>query len=126
VVAILFLSLKYVLLLAIAFLFSSLSTSFFLPIFGSISIYFVGSSLQQAHDFIATPAAANIPLVIRKAADVLYYVLPNFSAFDFRVNAMYAIPLPLHGLLLTSAYFLIYITIVMALAVIIFNRREVK
>lgn len=117
-------ALKYILLVAVSFLFSSVSTSFFLPIFGTISIFLVGGASQQVYDYINSPAGMALSPYVRKAATFLYYLLPNFSAFDLKVNAVYAIPLSLSGLLLTAAYFIVYTALLLSLASAIFSRRE--
>lgn len=119
-------ALKYILLVAIAFLFSSVSTSFFLPIFGAISIFMVGSATQEAYDFIHTPTGQNLPAVVKYAATCLYYVLPNFGAFDLKLNAIYGVKASPYGLALTIGYFIVYTTIVLFLAAVIFSRRELK
>ncbi len=125
-ISILFIAFKYVLLVAIAFLFSTISTSFFLPIFGSLAVYFVGSSLQQVYDFLHSSSAQNFNPLIKNTATALYYALPNFSAFDLSVNAIYGISLSASGLALTGCYFLVYTAIVLTLATIIFSRREMQ
>lgn len=119
-------SLKYVLLVAIAFLFSTVSTSFFLPIFGTIAIFLVGSASQEAYDFVHTPLAKDIPAFVKTAATGLYYILPNFTAFDLKLNAIYGVAASGQGLLLTFCYFIVYTVIVLFLATVIFSRRELK
>ncbi len=122
--AVLFDSLKYILLIACAFLFSSISTSFFLPIFGTISVFLAGSASQEVYDFIHTSSSQKLPFYVKKIAVGLYYVLPNFSAFDLKVNAIYSIGLSPSGILLTAGYFVIYTSIVLALSCLILSRRE--
>lgn len=124
--AIFFDTLKYILLVAIAFLFSTISTSFFLPVFGTIAIFLVGSASQQAFDFLQTRAGQELPLLVQGAAKGLYYLLPNFTAFDLKLNAIYSLPLSGQGLLLTFGYFVVYLAIVLWLATAIFSRRELK
>lgn len=124
--AIFFDTLKYLLLVAIAFLFSTISTSFFLPVFGTISIFLVGSASQEAYDFLQTSAGQELPTLVQGAATGLYYLLPNFTAFDLKLNAIYSIPLSDKGLLLTFGYFVVYLAIVLWLATAIFSRRELK
>lgn len=125
--AIIFDSLKYILLIAIAMLFSSMSTSFFLPVFGTISIFFIGNASQQAYDYIhsASGLKALSPL-IRETAGVLYYLVPNFSAFNFKLNAIYGLPIKLQGLIVVLGYFAVYTAIVIVVACIVFKRREMK
>ncbi len=40
-------------------------------------------------------------LLSRQLAELLYFILPNLSAFDLKVNAIYALPLDYHSLALT-------------------------
>jgi len=124
--AILYDAFKYILLVAIAFLLSSVSTSFFLPIFGTISLFLVGSATQQVYEFIHSPSARSLSPLVKQAATIFYYILPNFSAFDLTVNAVYSIPLSLEGLFLTAAYFIVYMCITLTAATALFSRRELQ
>jgi len=122
--AIAFDALKCILLVAFAVFFSALSTSFFLPVFGTIAVYLVGGASQQAYDYVQSAAGQTLAPLVRQAATALYYLLPNFSAFDLKVNAIYALALDLPGLLLTAGYGAVYTAIVLAGAAAIFTRRE--
>jgi len=124
--AIVYDALKYVLLVAVSFLLSTVSTSFFLPVFGTISTFLVGNASQQVYDFVNSPAAAKLSPVVKQAASILYYILPNFSAFDLKVNAVYGIGVSAQGLFLTLVYCCVYMVIVLALASAIFSRRELQ
>lgn len=124
--SILFDTLKYTLLIAFAFLFSTVSTSFFLPIFGTIATFLVGSATQEVYDFVHSPAGQALSPVVRKSTLILYYILPNFAAFDLKVNAIYGVKLSPSGLLLTSAYFLVYIIALLTISIMILSRREMK
>lgn len=123
---IMFDALKYIILVSYAFLFSTVSTSFFLPIFGTISIFITGNATQQVYDYIHSPASSSLPLFVKKGAAVLYYLLPNFSAFDLKINAIYGIALPMKAVVVPSVYFCTYVMLLMALATIVYCRREMK
>jgi len=123
---VLFEAIKYILVIAIAFLFSSVSTSFFLPVFGTIALYLAGNATQQVYDYVHSPAGANLSSLVRHVAVGLYYILPNFSSFNLKVNAIYGIPLSASGVFLTLAYFFVYTAIVLSLAVQVFTRREMR
>ncbi len=124
--AVFFDAMKYILLVAIAVLFSTVSSSFFLPIFGAISAFLVGSSSQQVYDYVNSEQAQTLSLFTKKSATALYYLLPNFSAFDLKVNAIYGVPLSINGLLLTFAYGVVYGGIILALSSAVFVKREMK
>lgn len=126
VTAVFFLTLKYILLVACTFMLSSFSTSFFLPIFGAASIWLAGGAIQQVHDYIMSDQSAGIIPVVKMSVSLVYYLLPNFSAFDLTSNAVYALPLSLKGLSLTFFYFLLYTAVVITLTSIFFSKRELK
>lgn len=119
-------ALKYILLIAVAFLFSTVSTSFFLPVFGTIATFLAGGVTQQVYEYVQSPTSKNLSPAVKQIASGLYYLLPNFSAFDLKVNAIYGLPIPAGGLFLTVAYFVVYLGILLSLATIIFMRREMR
>jgi len=102
------------------------STSFFLPIFGTIVMFISGGITQQVYEYINSPAAKTLSPLVKQLALGLYYLLPNFGAFDLKVNAIYALAIPLNGLLLSLAYFVVYLGILLSFASAIFARREMK
>jgi ABC-type transport system involved in multi-copper enzyme maturation permease subunit len=116
--------LKYILLLSFAFLFSSLSTSLFLPVFGTLGVYLAGAASQEVMDYLSSEASRQLPLLTRTTAQIFYYLIPNFSVFNFKVQAIYGLDIPLKGILYSLAYFVIYILILLYGTVAIFNRRE--
>ena len=126
VACILFSVLKYIVLVAYAFLFSTISTSFFLPVFGTIAIFIAGNATQQAYDYVNSNGASSISPLVKQAASFFYYILPNFSAFDLKVNAIYGIPLTFRAIALPLLYFSIYTPLLVVVAAIIFSKREMK
>lgn len=126
VVCVVFSVLKYIILVSYAFLFSTVSTSFFLPIFGSISIFLAGGATQQAYDYVHSQAGNNLSPLVKQAASFFYYLLPNFSAFDLQVNAIYGIALSTKAVALPIIYFCVYTPLLVMIATIVFARREMK
>jgi len=122
--AVFFDSLKYILLVAVAFLLSTVSTSFFLPIFGTIATFLAGSATQEVYDYFQTEQGMQLPAGIKSTALFFYYLLPNFSAFDLKANAIYSIPLDSGGLLLTFVYTVVYVAILLTSASLLFVKRE--
>lgn len=123
---IMFDALKYILLIAVAFLFSTVSTSFFLPIFGTIATFLAGGITQQVYEFVHSPASNNLSPLVKQLATALYYILPNFGAFDLKVIAIYGLPVNFYGLLLTVAYFVVYVGLLLSIAAAVFARREMR
>ncbi|WP_054697541.1 hypothetical protein [Geotalea toluenoxydans] len=127
VLAIVFSTLKYILLVGVALLLSTVSTSFFLPIFGTICTFMASGITQQVFDYVnSTSSAQVISPVLKPLVAVLYYLLPNLSSFDLKVNAIYGLAPSMSGLLLTVAYFCVYTTLLLGGAAFVFGRREMK
>jgi ABC-type transport system involved in multi-copper enzyme maturation permease subunit len=127
IIAIIFDALKYILVVAVAILLATVSTSFFLPVFGTISTFLAGTATQSAYDYLQTQSAqASVPDVVRRVAEVLYYLLPNLNGFDLKLYAIYSIPLNYQGLALTLMYFVIYSLILLSVGSLLFDRREMK
>jgi ABC-type transport system involved in multi-copper enzyme maturation permease subunit len=127
VLAILFATFKYILLVGVALLLSTVSTSFFLPIFGTTCAFLASSITQQVYEYVNSPVADHaISPLLRPTVTVIYYLLPNLAGFDLNVNAIYGIAPSLVGLGITVAYFIAYTSIVLGTAALLFDRREMK
>jgi ABC-type transport system involved in multi-copper enzyme maturation permease subunit len=127
VAAIVFDALKYIIVVAVTMLLATISTSFFLPVFGAISTYLAGTITQQVYDYLQTPSAqTSVSATVRKAALLFYYLLPNLSGFDLKVHAIYALPINVQGLILTVIYFVVYTGIILSIGTLLFARREMK
>ena len=123
-IAIFFDSLKYTLVAAIALFFSSVSTSFYFPFIATLVIYFCGSASQEVYEYILSDYGKSMSLTARYIVNSQYYVLPNFAAFDFKVQAVYPLPLSLEGIVFTAIYFMCYTSIIILATIWTFNRRE--
>ncbi len=127
VLAIVFATIKYILLVAVALLLSTVSTSLFLPIFGTISTFLASGVTQQVYEYTHSQEATHAVSPFSKyIASLVYYLLPNLAGFDLNVNAIYSIAPNLPGLGLTIAYFIVYTVILMGLASLLFGLREMK
>ena len=125
--ALLFATLKYILLVAVAMLLSTVSTSFFLPIFGTLCAFMASGITQQVYEYVHSPAAADaISPLAKSAVSVVYHLLPNLAGFDLKVNAIYSFAPNLAGLGITAAYFCAYTAMLLGGATLLFNRREMK
>lgn len=124
---IVFATLKYILLIAVAMLLSTVSTSFFLPVFGTICVFLASGVTQQVYEFVISPASMKaISPFLKSIATVIYYLLPNLASFDMKVNAIYSIAPSSSGLGLTVAYFITYTSILLGSAALLFGQREMK
>ncbi len=116
--------LKSMLVAAVAILLSSVSTSFFLPFFGTATIYLAGSASQEVYEYLTGQFGQEISPLAFKLVQLAYYLLPNFAAFDFKVHAVYALTLSLSDIFFPLLYALTYGALLLGLAVWAFNRRQ--
>lgn len=116
--------LKYLLLLAFALLFSTVSTSFYFPFFSTLAVYMAGTASQEVYEYLSGGYGEKIAPFVLILLKGLYYILPNFSAFNLKVYAIYSLPLNLGTLAFTMLYFIVYTAIILSLAVWSFSRRE--
>lgn len=115
---------KYLLLLSLSLTLSTLTTSFFLPIFGTISLFLAGSASHQVVAFISENPD-NYSYLFVKFLSFIQYLIPNFSAFDYQVYAIYGLPLSWEEVAWAFIYGVLYITVSLMLAGFFFKRREI-
>jgi hypothetical protein len=60
----------------------------------------------------------------RAFGQAVYWILPNFSAFDLKAEIIYGLALNIRELMLAQLYGLAYLGILLVLATLAFNRRE--
>jgi Cu-processing system permease protein len=106
---------------AIALFFSTFSSPFLSAVL-TLGLWVIGSFNADLRNFgaiVDSPVAA-------WGARALYYVLPNFSAFDVKLQVVHGLPVPGTYVAMTVAYAVIYVALLLAGAVIVFTRRDFK
>jgi ABC-type transport system involved in multi-copper enzyme maturation permease subunit len=106
---------------SIALFFSTFSTPF-LSAGLTLGLWIIGhfnADLRNFQSVVESQAAAWL-------ARTLYYVLPNFSAFDIKAEVVYGQPVGGSYVALTSVYGLTYVALVLAGAMTIFSRKDFK
>ena len=112
---------ELMLVTAIALFFSTFSTPF-LSAALTIGLWIIGhfnADLRNFENVVDSPAAARF-------ARALYYVLPNFAAFDVKSQVVHGQHVDVRQVALTTAYGLVYLALVLVGAVLIFSRRDFK
>jgi hypothetical protein len=56
----------------------------------------------------------------------LYYLLPNFAAFDVKAQVVHGLPIEPGYVALTVAYGVAYVTVLVVASVMVFSRRDFK
>ena len=112
---------ELMLVTAIALFFSTFSSPF-LSAGLTLGLWVIGHFNDDLKNF---EAVVNSPVAAWLARG-LYYVLPNFSAFDIKQQVVYAQAVPAGYVVTTALYGGIYIALLLVASVAIFSRRDFK
>lgn len=124
--ALLFIVVSLILLSAVSFLAAALTSTSFIALVLTIISYLIGISLSDVKALVEAPKQAGIdpsPVVI-KVVQAAYYIFPNLSLFDIKVQAAHDLALPLSYIFWTLLYGGAYTAIILTITCLIFNRRE--
>ena len=78
-----------------------------------------GADLKNFEQVIESPVAGAV-------GRGLYYLLPNFAAFDVKAQVVHGLPIESGYLAVTAAYGLAYVTVLVVASVMVFSRRDFK
>ena len=116
----LYLYMELLIVTAISIVFSSFSTPILSSIF-TLCLYIIGQIIWTYNLF-----KSKIPSALSKiVADFIYHILPNFHKFNIK-NELVLNVKPEINLLATMGYAACYISALLALAIFIFSRKELK
>ncbi|MEW6379926.1 MAG: ABC transporter permease [bacterium] len=119
--AIFLIFLELMIITAVALLFSTFTTPTLSAIF-TLAIYVIGHLSRDLKVF-----GAKSELVwVRHLTRSLYYLIPNLQNFNIKGLVVHNIPLPPHFILFSFLYGILYISILLALAICIFEQRDFK
>jgi len=116
--------LSLIILTAIAQLFTCLTTSSYIALLITACTYFIGQNVEIVRNMFDDGKGINeiyAGLII-----VVTWVFPNLQAFDLKTAAGYGLPLETSALIWTTVYGLSYVVIVLALTILVFQRRELS
>jgi Cu-processing system permease protein len=120
VVAIYFIMLEFVVVTALALLFSSFSSPLLSAVM-AFALFIVGTFAEDLRGFAAMSQG-----VTRAAATVAAYLVPNFAALNVIAPAAHAQPIARSLIAFNTVYALLYAGAAIAGAVLIFERRNLK
>jgi ABC-type transport system involved in multi-copper enzyme maturation permease subunit len=112
---------ELMLVTAIALFFSTFSSPFLSAVL-TAGLWVAGHFNSDLRNFGAVVESPMLAQVTR----AIYYVLPNFAAFDVKAQVVHAQAVPGSYLALTLAYGLTYIALVLVGATVIFAKRDFK
>lgn len=112
---------KLAVLVGVAILFSTFTSSILASLFTGF-IYVAGYFSADLKNFENVVDSTFLPQLTR----ALYYLLPNFKNFDVKAAAVAGDPIAFSQLGWATLYALFYITLLLVVAALIFQRRDLK
>ncbi len=118
--------LMFCVLNALIVFFSTITTSSFITLLFSISTYVAGQTIEEVVLFLKTDSAAGMVMSqgIRSVINVVQYLLPNLSVFDLKVRSAHGLSISWEYLAAITGYGLAYSIVLLILASLIFQKRE--
>ena len=124
-VALLGILLISLLLGAASLLFSAVATSAILPFLATIAIWFIGNSTQAVKNYLdANLTDQAITPSLKAIITGAYYFFPNLNLLDFKVYAIYSLPLSASQVCYALAYGFVYTAVLLSLATKLFQARD--
>ena len=120
--------LMFFVLNALIVFFSTITTSSFITLLFSISTYIAGQSIEEVVLFLKTKHAADMVMSqdISTVIKIVQYILPNLSVFDLKVQSAHAIIISWDYLAAITCYSMAYSIVLLVIASLIFNKRELR
>jgi ABC-type transport system involved in multi-copper enzyme maturation permease subunit len=115
-------AMELALVTAVALFCSTFSSSALLSAALTAGLYVAGqfgADLKNLGDVVESPMAAGV-------GRALYYILPNFAAFDIKAQVVHGLPIESGYIPMTLLYGLLYVTMLLVGAMMIFSRRDFK
>jgi ABC-type transport system involved in multi-copper enzyme maturation permease subunit len=112
---------ELMLVTAVALFFSTFSSPLLSAAF-TFGLYIVGhfsGDLRNFQQVVDSPFAARF-------ARSLYWVLPNLAQFDVKSDVVHGVHVPAGYLAVAAGYAALYIAALLAIAVVVFSRRDFK
>lgn len=116
--------LMFALLNALVIFFSTITTSSFITLLFSLSTYIAGQTIEEVVLYLKTQPNIALTGIVEAIIDVCQYVLPNLAVFDLKISAAHALPIPWTYMACVTAYGLIYSSVLLITASLIFSKRE--
>ena len=119
-VALYFIVLQFLIVTALALLFSSFSSPLLSAVF-AFSLFIIGSFAEDLRGFAGLTEGITRWLAVGTA-----YLIPNFSALNVISSVAHEQPVPSQLIVYNSIYALIYAAAAVSAAVLVFERRNLK
>ncbi len=124
--SIFFITVMLILLASLSFLFSSFTSTSFITLILTVIAYIIGQSLNDVKALVEAPQVVGIqisPLTV-KLIQAAYYIFPNLSLFDIKIQAAHGLAVSHSYIFWTVTYGVVYSCLAITLAALIFRKKE--
>lgn len=124
--ALLFIGLSLLLLTAVSFFFASFTSTSFITLIMTVVCYLIGQVSGDVKELLSIKEKVGITVspLIAKIASVAYYLFPNLSLLDLKLEAAHGLVPSLSGVGWSLLYGIAYTVVALTLAATLFQRRE--
>lgn len=125
-IALYLITLMLILLSALSILFASLASTSFVTLALTVIAYVIGNSLRDVKALVENPGSVGIQIspLTAKTVYVAYYLFPNLSFFDVKVQAAHGLPITASYIFWITCYGLVYTGLAVTLAALVFRKKE--
>ena len=110
--------------MALAVLFTCVTTSPFLAVIMTACSYFIGQNVALIRRMYLQAGDSSGGWLFEKILEVISWIFPNLAAFDLKTTAAYGLPLQTSHVLWTGLYGITYIGLILIIAICVFQHRE--
>lgn len=118
---------KFSVLSSIVVFFSTITSNSFITLIFSTCAYVIGVTIEEVLFYVNSEYATNENLIsepLRVLIRFISYIVPNFSVFDFSVEAAHGLPVAPEIMFTSVGYAIVYVCLMLVFSAAIFNRRE--
>ncbi len=119
--------LMLILLSSVSFLFASFTSSSFITLVMTIITYIIGLSSSGVKALVESPSSIvglGVSPVTVKLVQAAYYLFPNLSLFNIKLQAAHDLPVSTSYVAWTVLYGVIYICMSITIAALVFRKKE--
>lgn len=111
---------------SVVMLWCSITTSSFLATLLTLFTYFIGHSAEDVVRFLNMQIkGVDFSPIVTYTNKIVLFIFPNLSAFNFKQLAVYGLPILPNEVAFLFAYALVYISIMLLLAILVFRNRDI-
>ena len=123
-IALIYILLSLLIVTSIALLFTSVTSSSFLAMIMTAGSYFIGQNVEIVRKMYCRTESGSGNEMFRQIVEIISWIFPNLTIFDLKTTAAYGLPLISSELVWPVVYGISYIGLILIVAILIFQRRE--